>query len=87
MLRDGNGHAIDEFADWCCSEPRLAFQLNSSLARKAAATKLVMGSLCARWRGAGPDLLNNLPTAVWLAFKDEYVAAFGRDSSAGGDGR
>ena len=87
MLRNGNGHAIDEFADWCCSEPRLAVQLNSSLARRAAATKLGMRGLCASWRGAGPDLLNNLPTAVWLAFKDEYVTAFGRDFSAGGDSR
>ena len=45
-----------------------------------------MAGLCARWRGAGPDVLNDLPTAVWLAFEDDYVAAFGGDFSAGGDG-
>jgi hypothetical protein len=42
--------------------------------------------LCARWRGTGPDVLNNLPNAVWLAFEDDYVAAFGSELSAGSDG-
>lgn len=51
-----------------------------------AVTKALIGGLCARWRGAGPDVLNDLPTAVWLAFEDDYVATFGRDFSAGGDG-
>ena len=32
-------------------------------------------------------MLNDLPTAVWLAFEDDYVAAFGGDLSSGGDGR
>jgi hypothetical protein len=44
------------------------------------------GGLCARWRRAGPNVLNDLPTAVWLALKDDYVAAFGGDLSSGGDG-
>lgn len=43
-------------------------------------------ALCARWRGTGPDVLNDLPTAVGLAFEDDYVAAFGSDLSAVGDG-
>ena len=55
--------------------------------QKAAATKSLMGGLCARWRGTGPDVLNDLPTAVWLAFEDDYVAAFGGDFSAGGEGQ
>ena len=42
--------------------------------------------LCARWRRTGPDALNDLPTAVGLAFEDDYVAAFGSDLSAVGDG-
>jgi hypothetical protein len=42
--------------------------------------------LGARWRGTGPDLLSDLPTAVWLAFKNDDVAAFGFDLSAGGHG-
>ena len=47
--------------------------------------KFLVG-LCARWRGTGPDVLNDLPTSVWLALEDDYVAAFGGDFSAGGDG-
>src|SRR5713101_8160744 len=43
--------------------------------------------LCAGWRGTGPDVLNDLPTAVWLAFEDNYVAAFGGDFSSGSDRR
>jgi hypothetical protein len=43
--------------------------------------------LCARWRVTGPDVLYDSPTAIRLAFKDDYVAAFGGDFSAGGDGR
>jgi len=54
--------------------------------QKAAGTKPLMGGLCSRWRGTSPDVLNDLPTAVWLAFEDDYVAAFGGDFSAGGDG-
>src|ERR1700731_3595193 len=46
----------------------------------------VLRCLCAWWRGASPDVLNDLPTAVRLAFEDDYVAAFGGDFSAGGDG-
>jgi len=45
-----------------------------------------MGGLCAGWRGTGPDVLNDLPAAVWLVFEDEYVAAFGGDSSPAGNG-
>ena len=41
--------------------------------------------LCARWRGTREGLLNDLPTAVWLASEDDYVAAFGGDFSSGGD--
>jgi hypothetical protein len=48
--------------------------------------EIVDGSLCARWRGTGPDVLNDLPAAVWLAFEDDDVAAFGGDFSSGGDG-
>ncbi len=40
----------------------------------------------ARWRRTGPYVLNDLPTAVWLAFEDDDIAAFGGDFSAGGDG-
>jgi hypothetical protein len=43
--------------------------------------------LCARWRGTREGLLNDLPTAVWLTLKDDYVAAFGGELSSGGDGR
>ena len=43
-------------------------------------------ALCARWRRTGPDLLNDLPTAVGLAFEDDYVAAFGSDLGVVGDG-
>jgi hypothetical protein len=53
---------------------------------KAAATKSLMAGLCAGWRRTGPDVLNDLPTAVWLTFEDDYVAAFGGDFSARGDG-
>jgi hypothetical protein len=42
--------------------------------------------LGARWRGAGPDLLSDLPTAVSLVFKNDDVAAFGFHLSAGGHG-
>ena len=42
--------------------------------------------LCARWRSTRPDVLNDLPTAVWLAFEDDDVAAFGGDFSARGNG-
>jgi len=45
-----------------------------------------MGGLRARWRGTGPDVLNDLPTAVWLAPEDDDVAAFGANFSPGGDG-
>ena len=45
-----------------------------------------MNGLCAWWRATGPDVLNDLPTAVWLAFEDNDVAAFGGDFSARGDG-
>jgi hypothetical protein len=31
-------------------------------------------------------VLNDLPTAIWLALEDDDVAAFGSDFSAGGDG-
>jgi hypothetical protein len=54
--------------------------------KKAAAAKSLMGRLCAGRRGTGPDVLNDSPTAVRLAFEDDYVAAFGGDFSAGGDG-
>ena len=54
--------------------------------QKAAATKSWTGGSRAGWRGTGPDVLNDLPTAFWLAFEDDYVAAFGGDFSAGGDG-
>src|SRR5260370_11662098 len=47
----------------------------------------LIGGLCAGWRGTGPDVLSDLPTAVWLAFEDDYVAAFGGDFSSGSDGR
>ena len=53
--------------------------------RKAAATESLMSRLRARWRGTGPDLLNDLPPAVWLALEDNNVAAFGGDFSTGGD--
>jgi hypothetical protein len=46
-----------------------------------------MAGLYARWRGACKDLLNDLPTPVWLALEDDYVAAFGIDFSARSDGR
>lgn len=55
--------------------------------RKAAEKKLLLRSLCARRRGTGKDLLNDLPTAVWMAFENDYVAAFGGYFSAGGDDR
>ena len=32
-------------------------------------------ALCARWRGTGPDVLNDLPTAVGLAFEDDYLTS------------
>jgi hypothetical protein len=31
-------------------------------------------------------VLNDLPPAILLAFEDDYVAAFGGDFSAAGDG-
>ena len=43
------------------------------------------GGLCARWRDAGENLLDDLPIAVWLAFEDDEVAAFRGDFSSGGD--
>jgi hypothetical protein len=39
----------------------------------------------AGWRRTGPDLLNDLPTAVCLPFENGYVAAFGGDFSDGAD--
>jgi len=54
--------------------------------QKAGVTKSPMVGSCARWRGPGPDVLNNLPTAVWLASEDDNVAAFGSDFSACGYG-
>jgi len=54
--------------------------------QKAATTKSLMDGLCPRWRGTGPDVLNDLPTAVWLALENDYVAAFGGDLGAGGEG-
>ncbi len=66
--------------------------VDTSLARKSAPfregsrPKPLMNGLCAGWRGTSPDVLNNFPTAVWLAFEDDYVAAFGGDFGAGGDG-
>jgi len=50
-----------------------------------AETKSATDRSRARRRGAGPDVLNDLPTAVWLALEDDDVAAFGGESSAGGD--
>ena len=44
-----------------------------------------MRSSCARWRGAHPGVLNDLPTAAGLAFEDHYVAAFGRNFGPGSD--
>src|ERR1700722_5488529 len=44
-----------------------------------------LGPLCARWRCTHPGVLNNLPTAVVLAFEDHYVAAFGGNFSPGSD--
>src|ERR1700722_10412557 len=42
-------------------------------------------SSCARWWRAHPGVLNDLPTAVVLAFEDDYVAAFGGNFSSRGD--
>src|SRR6266576_950885 len=44
-------------------------------------------ALCARWRRTGPDVLNDLPTAVGLAFEHDDVAAFGSDLGAVVGGR
>jgi hypothetical protein len=62
-----------------------------SFARKApasasAAANSLLGGLCARRRGTSPDVLNDLPTAIWLMFEDDYVAAFVGNLSARGDG-
>lgn len=46
----------------------------------------VLGGLCPRWRRPSEDLLNDLPLPVWLAFEDDYVAAFGGDFCARRDG-
>jgi hypothetical protein len=45
-----------------------------------------MGGLRASWRGAGPDLLNDLPTSACLTSEDDDVAVFAGDSSASRDG-
>jgi hypothetical protein len=53
---------------------------------KSPAIQTLAASLCASGRYACPDLLNDLPTAVWLPFEDDDVAAFGSDAGASGDG-
>src|ERR1700693_1705041 len=47
--------------------------------------KNLMRGLRSGRRSAGPDVLDDLPRAVYLASVDYYVAAFGIDFGAGGD--
>ena len=51
------------------------------------AREIVGGRSRARWRRTRPDVLNDLPAAVWLAFVDDDVAAFGGDFRSARDVR
>lgn len=50
------------------------------------ANQTLAASLCSSGRHARPDLLNDLPTAVWLMLEDHNVTAFVSDAGASGDG-